>query len=58
MQLSQMVDKVLEHKPHSIYFVEGAKALSKESGILKKSLKHVGVVVYPSFPLFIVKMFW
>jgi len=42
MQLSQMVDKVLEHKPHSIYFVEGAKALSKESGILKKSLKHIG----------------
>ena len=46
-----MVNKVLKHKPHSIYFVDGAKALSKESGILKTGLKHVRIFVYHNFPL-------
>jgi len=41
-KLSSMVDKVLGHNPHSIYFVEGANALSRESGILKSALEKVG----------------
>ena len=41
-----MVNKVVGHKPHSIYFVEGANALSRESGILKSALEQVGIVLY------------